>query len=426
GTDAAEKGPVPFFPVLSSPFFPILLIALTCVEYLNRPLPLVSAPALTTQTGRWLARAEGPGPVVYLPLTRDYGNTPFMLQTLEHGRPIVNGYSGQRPMFYSAVADALADFPSADALWTLDELEVRFVVTNVAVDTEAWPLVERARVIDPTLGPSTRIYELAESSELRARLGPVAVAPPPPPGPIPFEVGERATYRVLWAGVGTSVPAGRATFDVRSGATQDQTPGVLPLADGARYRFVVTAATAPWVARFFEARDRFTTWTDAALRPLLHERHLREGRRASDLLIHYEPEKQTATMLRPTPEGIEREIAFRVPEQVRDPLAVFFYVRTLTLGPGQRVRIPLTDMGRTMVLEVLGGSVESIDVQGKRVDALRIDAGLDRRVDTREAPEIRVWLSRDARRLPLMAEVRAGFGALRLELDSYTSGTINR
>ncbi|MPZ18685.1 MAG: DUF3108 domain-containing protein [Luteitalea sp.] len=417
-----KRYPVPF----SGSFLPILLILLACVEYLNRPLTLVSAPPLTTQTGAWLARAKGPGAVVYLPLARDLGNTPFMLQTLEHRRPIVNGYSGQRPMFYSALSDALAGFPSSDALWTLDELDVRFVVTNRAVDTTAWPLVERARVRDPTLGPETRIYELAESSELEARLGPAAVPPPPPAGPIPFEVGERATYRVLWVSAGTSLPAGRATFEVQPGGTPAQTPGVQPLAGGAHYRFVVTAATAPWVARFFEARDQFATWTDGALFPLLHERHLREGRRTVDLLIHYEREKQTATMLRPRAGGVEREMSFRVAKDVRDPLAVFFYVRTLELASGQRVRVPITDMGRTMVLEVLGRRVESVNVQGKQVEALRIEAGLQRRVETRQPPEIRVWLSGDARRLPILAEVRAGFGALRLELDNYARTESNR
>ena len=39
--------------------------------------------------------------MLHLPLTIDIENTPFMVQSLEHGRPIVNGYSGQRPAFFS-------------------------------------------------------------------------------------------------------------------------------------------------------------------------------------------------------------------------------------------------------------------------------------------------------------------------------------
>lgn len=414
GPFSSEKGPVPFFPAL--------LIALACVEYLNRPLALVPAPPRATETAQWLAQAEAPGAVIYLPLPRDFGNTPFMLQTLEHGRPIVNGYSGQRPMYYSALGDAMVGFPSTDALWTLDELGVRFVVTNSAVDTSAWPLVERARVRDPTLGPDTRIYELAASAELDARLGPAAVAVPPPAGPAPFDVGERAVYRVLWAGVGTSVPAGHVTFEVQPGGSVGQTPGVAALVDQARYRFVVTAVTAPWVARFFEARDTFATWTDARLLPLVHERHLREGRRVVDLLIEYNADEQTATMLRPGARGIEREIAFRVPEAVRDPLAAFFYIRTLELAAGEQVRVPVNDMGRTLVIDVSAGKIEWVAWQGRRVEALRLDVALDPRVQTRKPPEIRVWLSRDARRLPIVAEVDAGFGALHLELEADRAG----
>jgi hypothetical protein len=45
---------------------------------------------------------------------------------------------------------------------------------------------------------------------------------------------------------------------------------------------------------------------------------------------------------------------------------------------------------------------------------------LRQRVARRAAPDITVWLSQDARRLPLAAEVSAGFGAVRLELQSHT------
>ena len=52
-----------------------------------------------------------------------------MVRSLEHARPIVNGYSGQRPAFFTSVADAVADPASVDARATLRELDVRFVVS---------------------------------------------------------------------------------------------------------------------------------------------------------------------------------------------------------------------------------------------------------------------------------------------------------
>ncbi len=99
---------------------------------------------MSTMTGRWLKQAPQPGAVVYLPLTIDSANTPFMVESLEHRRPIVNGYSGQRPAFYSALVDTLHDFPSADALWSLKDLDVRFIVTSEPIAAPSPALVERA------------------------------------------------------------------------------------------------------------------------------------------------------------------------------------------------------------------------------------------------------------------------------------------
>ena len=53
--------------------------------------------------------------VLYLPLAIDKENTVFMVRSLAHRRPIVNGYSGQRPAFFASIVDAFADPSSIDA-----------------------------------------------------------------------------------------------------------------------------------------------------------------------------------------------------------------------------------------------------------------------------------------------------------------------
>ena len=130
--------------VVIVPIAPIVILALLAVEYANRPFAYTDTPAMSTMTGRWLKQAPQPGAVVYLPLTIDNANTPFMVESLEHRRPIVNGYSGQRPAFYSALVDTLSDFPSADALWSLHDLDVRFIVTSEPI-AAAEPGARRAR-----------------------------------------------------------------------------------------------------------------------------------------------------------------------------------------------------------------------------------------------------------------------------------------
>ena len=186
---------------------------LLVLEFVNIPLPTVSAPVLSTPAGKWLAAAEGPGAVLYLPLDADLGNTPAMLDSLQHARPIVNGYSGQRPSFYMGLVDRLNTVPSAEALWELRDLGVRFVVSPAALPGMAeaalgpFPLVEQARF------EGAVIYEMAWSEEAEALVPRPDPPPPMPPGTVPFANRERAVYRVMWlSGSALGVPAGEATL----------------------------------------------------------------------------------------------------------------------------------------------------------------------------------------------------------------------
>ena len=101
-------------------------------------------------------------------------------------------------------------------------------------------------------------------------------------------------------------------------------------------------------------------------------------------------------------------------------MAAFYYLRTLPLSPGTRLQIPVNDNGRNLSLDVKVEGVEHIQAGGRQQDALRVTPVMRQRVARRAAPDITVWLSQDAHRLPLAAEYRAGFGAVRLELQSHT------
>src|SRR6202008_1515686 len=153
--------------------------ALMMAEYVNMPLELEAAPATSTPVGGWLRDQPGRGAVLYLPLTLDKENSTFMVRSLEHGRPIVNGYSGQRPAHFTSVADAVADPASIDARATLHELGVQVVVSPEPIagaDAPGSPYVERE-----TFGDDT-VYELVWSEASEAALEDVNAPPPPAPG----------------------------------------------------------------------------------------------------------------------------------------------------------------------------------------------------------------------------------------------------
>ena len=390
-----------------------LLAAFMCLEYANAPLAFVPAPASSTATNRWLADHSGAGAVAYLPLTLDRENSPFMVQSLEHGRPIVNGYSGQRPAFYTSLVDALAEPASIDARATLKELAVRFVVSPGALPgagEPASPFVERARF------DGSVIYEVVWTPDSEAALDEVATAEPPPPGVAPFAVGEQARYAVQWLNGPLDLTAGQITLSVVAPEARDAGAG----GEVPAWVFDVAMETAPWVSRFFEARDRFRTAADAQLRPLLHQRELREGSRSVDRAYACDHAgRRVSTGDSPATARQSGAVTLPLPPGARDAVTALWYVRTMPLAPGYSLAMPLNEAGRNLALTVGVPARETITIDGAAVSALRVEPRFSARVQRRQAIAATLWLSDDARRVPLMVEVEAGFGRVRLKLVDY-------
>ncbi len=325
-----------------------------------------------------------------------------MVQSLEHRRPLINGYSGQRPEFYNALADSLATFPSDESLLALNETGARFVITpgGVAPPSRdlAWPLVERARFADGV------IYELRWTPEIEARLAGDSAVVPRPAGPAPFAPGETARYSAFWAGAGMNVSAGEIAVTVKP-----------PL-----YTLVAKADTAPWMARFFEAHDTFTTRTNAQLVPEVHEREQREGSRHVRRTFLYRHAERVIRIGRDAELAAGEEgVALPLAESARDAVSAVFYARTLPLVDGETYRIPVNEAGRSMVVDLRVTGRETISIQGREASAVRMEPRIRRRVERRQPIRAVLWLSDDERKVPLAMDVEAAFGRVRLELISY-------
>jgi hypothetical protein len=381
----------------------LALIALAGVEFLTIPLPLTAAPPRETEIGQWLRREKEAGAVVYLPLALDIESTPAMVQSLEHRRPLVNGYSGQRPNFYSALVDVLKSFPSDTSLVALHEIGVRFVVTPSTVNppdaTAPWPLVERARFADGV------VYEFQWTPDIAARLARELAVTPDPPGPIPFTPGETARYSVQWANAAVDLSAGEITIAVQPPA----------------YTLIVRAETAPWVSRFFEARDLFMTRTDDQLLPQLHERDQREGARHVTRAYAYRHDEGIVRIGRTAEHAMSEDgVSLPLAPGSRDAIAAVFYARTLPLEPGRHFVIPVNEAGRQLAVELAVTRRERITVQGRDMSAIRLDPRVRQGAAPRRAAAAILWVSDDSRKVPLALDLEAGFGRIRLELVSYT------
>jgi Protein of unknown function (DUF3108) len=386
-------------------------LTIVITESIALPLPSVATPTLHTGVGEWLARSPRPGAVLYLPVYPDKRNTPAMLASLEHGRPIVNGHSGSRPPWFVALVETLQQFPSTESLWALHELNVAYVVSQAAVAPVPAAFAERARF------PEGVIYELLWTPETAALLAPSELPPPPEPGVVSLGQHETADYAITWETSPGGLHLTAATLTIVSARAPSQAPA--PCAtpgnrDGiSRGTFHLTGfvKTADWVSRFFQATDCFDTWVDERLLPLVAEQERHEGRRSIAQSATYDAAGHVVRL--------QTQIALPLPIDGRDALSALFYARTLPLRPGDVVDIPVNESGRNINvrLRVLGEEV--VMVSGKATDAIRVEPELRYRLATRKPIQITLWLSRDGRRLPLAMAFHADFGSFRAELQSY-------
>jgi hypothetical protein len=227
---------------------------------------------------------------------------------------------------------------------------------------------------------------------------------PPPAGPPTFGAGETARYAVRWDGAAMNVVAGEITVAV-------QAP---------EYTFRVEARTAPWVARFFEARDVLLTRAGPGFLPQVHERELREGSRHVRRAFLYDHARGIVRTGRDpehaaSPEGI----SLPLPPQSRDAISALFYARTLPLDAGAHHVIPINEAGRNLLVELTVQGRETVEVDGKPVDAIRLRPLVQRRQERRQPIDATLWVTADAGRVPALLEVEAGFGRVRVELISY-------
>ena len=381
----------------------ILAIALIALEFLNGSIAYPQPPRLVSEAGRWLAAQPGSSAVICLPMGIDKTNTPCMLQSLEHWRPIMNGYSGIRPPFFPAVVEVMSQMPSADALLALHDLGVEYVVADrpLAVlppggSPSGRAVVERARFSDQT------VYQLTWSPEIAAAIEAETTPAPPEPGPPGFAVGESATYEVRWTSGPVDLPAGEMTLDVAA-----------PHGSGA-FRFVASAKTAPWVARFFEAEAQLETTVDARLLPLAHAETIVEGKRRVERQLAFDFDRRQVRM---TTGGAS--VTLPLAAAARDPMAALFYIRTLALAPGSDRSLPLTDNGRPSRLEVIVGSRETVVVHGQPRSAWKVEPRLHERLEREGRLTMSAWISADERRIPLVIDIAGTFGTVRAELISY-------
>lgn len=109
-----------------------ILIVFPLVETFGGPIPYARAPEVP-EVYRWLAREEGPVPVVEMPLPqpkRQRDNAVYLYWSTTHYKPLANGYATAVPKVYAEIAEAMKTFPDPDGVELLRRYGFRYVILH--------------------------------------------------------------------------------------------------------------------------------------------------------------------------------------------------------------------------------------------------------------------------------------------------------
>jgi hypothetical protein len=245
----------------------------------------------------------------------------------------------------------------------------------------------------------------AALASLSLATAPACGLPPLSDGPRPWKSGETLTYDLDVLGL---VKAGTMQLSVDR-----------PMSNGRIVPLRARARTTSSVANLKRFAGVGLSWIDAAT--LLPERYRDEAdengvRKHSDAKL--------------LPAGPQVVIDYRFGEragknayprerEVLDPLSTLAYLRAARLEPGDRFCFDLVGNRRFWRLEgSVAAKAEKVETPAGTFDTLRVDATTRRvdRPDERPRP-VHLWLTRDARRLPVAVVSEVDLGPVRATLS---------
>jgi hypothetical protein len=228
--------------------------------------------------------------------------------------------------------------------------------------------------------------------------GTEAVAPAREIGVCPFQPGEKLVYRLSWGGI----PAGEATLEVLPqttvGCTQAQ-------------HVVLSARTVGIVDLIYRVRTRIESFFDlAGQRSLLYVKDQLEGRREYHVRATFDWDRNHAVCVN---SGKERAPTAIVPNTL-DPLAVLYLLRSWPgVVPGRTLRASVSDgkecvigTGRVLRTETATTRLGRFETVVVAPDMAQVGGVFEKS----PGASLHVWLTCDARRLPVRVTSKVAIG----------------
>jgi hypothetical protein len=222
-----------------------------------------------------------------------------------------------------------------------------------------------------------------------------------------FRPGEKLTYSVSWSNV---VQAGIAIMEVKDG----KTPGGRPA-----YELVSQTDSVGMVDKVYRVRDTVHSIIDAeelySCAFTLRESHGKK-KRVRDMVFDHEKGTVKTTL-----NGVSE--IHPVPERIQDALSSLYYVRTRQdLIAGKPIMVDVHDSGKTWAVEIHTLGKERITTPAGDFDAIIVKTYPKYEGVFMNKGEIVIWLTDDARRIPVLMKSKISIGSIVATLTEIQGG----
>lgn len=220
-----------------------------------------------------------------------------------------------------------------------------------------------------------------------------------PQAPVPFNVGEVLAYDVSWSAV---LVAGTATARVVDNRAE-------------AYSIVVEGRPVPMVARLYNLYYRMDSLLNS--RSLLSERgtlYSEEGSDKTTGTTRFDRAARRAFYERMAETTTKTD--FSIPAATQDGLAAFYTIRARAFKSGERFTVPVSDSGGVYSVQIDVAQPETVRVPVGELSAWNLKIGI---TDAQGQPvwkNIALWISNDARRLPVKMQAELPVGSFVLAL----------
>jgi hypothetical protein len=177
------------------------------------------------------------------------------------------------------------------------------------------------------------------------------------------------------------------------------------------YHLVTEARSNPFCDTFYVVRDVNESWLDArTLTSLGYSKKLREGHFFRDEWVLYDRDAGTFVARRTNKDGSYAIRVGTIPAQVQDVLSSVYFVRAHELPKGGRVVVDVNTPDN-WPLAVNVTKRETVKVPAGKFRAVLVEPAMRREgLFIQKGKRLRLWLSDDPARRPLMMKVEVFFG----------------